>query len=143
MHQCALLCHLSHLLAMQHRYSEGQKFGKHIDDSVPIEGSPGHVTGYTLLVYLSGTPPQQQGPIDVTAPKATLNSSSSSSQAGGSKAKRQKQAAPAATSASSAAHPAVQINTNALQQLVGGETVFYEGGWVGGCERGLNCFALP
>lgn len=33
----------------------GQKFGKHIDDSVDIEGQPGHVTGYTLLVYLSGT----------------------------------------------------------------------------------------
>lgn len=37
------------------RYMVGQKFGKHIDDSVEIEGRPGHVTGYTLLVYLSGT----------------------------------------------------------------------------------------
>jgi hypothetical protein len=40
--------------AFGHRYTVGQKFGKHIDDSVDIEGQPGHVTGYTLLVYLSG-----------------------------------------------------------------------------------------
>lgn len=106
------------------RYSQGQKFGKHIDDSVEVEGAPGHVTGYTLLVYLSGGTQQQQGPIDVSAPKASPNSSSSS-QAGGSKAKRQKGAAAAAVSSSSSSSQPAQLNSNALQELVGGETVFY------------------
>lgn len=102
------------------RYTVGQKFGKHIDDSVEIEGAPGHVTGYTLLVYLSGQ--QQQGPVDVTAPKAAPISSSNSSAASSKANKRQKQgsAAPAVSSSQP-----VQVNTNALQNLVGGETVFY------------------
>lgn len=94
----------------------GQKFGRHIDDSVEVQ--PGQITGYTLLVYLSGTP-QQAGPID-TAPPPKTNSSSSSSQPGGSKSKRQKPTPAAAVSTQP-----VQVNTNALQQLVGGETVFY------------------
>lgn len=99
-----------------YRYSVGQKFGRHIDDSVEVQ--PGQITGYTLLVYLSGTP-QQAGPID-TAPPPKTNSSSSSSQPGGSKSKRQKPTPAAAVSTQP-----VQVNTNALQQLVGGETVFY------------------
>lgn len=100
----------------------GQKFGKHIDDSVEVQ--PGHVTGYTLLIYLSGTPQQQPGPIDTTVPTATTSSSSSAQARGGSgKAKKQKQG-PAAVSSSSSLQPA-QINTSALQQIVGGETVFY------------------
>lgn len=97
------------------RYSVGQKFGRHFDDSVEVQ--PGQVTGYTLLVYLSGTS-QQAGPID-TAPPPNTNSSSSSQQGGG-KSKRQKpNPAPAVST------QPVQVNTNALQQLVGGETVFY------------------
>jgi hypothetical protein len=34
------------------RYNEGQRFGKHIDESQSLED--GTVTGYTLLVYLNG-----------------------------------------------------------------------------------------
>jgi hypothetical protein len=93
---------------------------------VDVEGCPGHVTGYTLLVYLSGSPHQQPGPIDVSAPK-TSPISNSRSQAAGSKAKRQKGAIAAPVSSSS--HQPVQVNTNAVQELVGGETVFY-----GECE---------
>mgnify|MGYP001807094574 CR=1 FL=1 len=85
------------------------------------------MTGYTLLVYLSGSP-HQQGPLDVSAPKASPISNSSS-QAGGSKAKRQKGAT--AAPVSSSLQP-VQVNTNAVQDLVGGETVFY-----GECGYGL------
>jgi hypothetical protein len=71
-------------------------------------------------VYLSGQ--QQQGPVATLAPKATLTSNSGSGQSSGSNAKRQKQgsAAPAASSQQPA-----QINTSALQNLIGGETVFY------------------
>jgi hypothetical protein len=110
------------------RYSVLQKFGRHIDDSVEIQGSPGHVTGYTLLIYLSGSQ-QQPGPIDPLAPRAcATHSSSSPSSQPGSKAKRQKQQGPAAATAGSLQAP-TQINANAVQQLVGGETVFY-----GGCR---------
>lgn len=35
-----------------HRYVEGQRFGRHFDDSVDL--GAGHVTAFTLLVYLSG-----------------------------------------------------------------------------------------
>mmetsp|Transcript_27019 Transcript_27019/g.86833 ORF Transcript_27019/g.86833 Transcript_27019/m.86833 type:complete len:99 (-) Transcript_27019:1202-1498(-) len=35
-----------------YRYEKGQRFGKHIDEEVDLGG--GAVTGYTLLVYLSG-----------------------------------------------------------------------------------------
>jgi hypothetical protein len=71
---------------------------------------------------------QQQGPVDVTAPKATANSSSSSSSSssspsGGSKAKRQKQGS--ARAAAPVIQQPAQIDTSALQNLVGGETVFY------------------
>ena len=34
------------------RYSEGQRFGKHVDGSHPLPH--GCVTGYTLLIYLNG-----------------------------------------------------------------------------------------
>jgi hypothetical protein len=34
------------------RYRPGQKFGKHVDDSVLVPGLG--VTAYTLLIYLSG-----------------------------------------------------------------------------------------
>ena len=34
------------------RYVQGQRFGRHFDDSVDL--GQGHVTAYTLLVYLSG-----------------------------------------------------------------------------------------
>lgn len=105
------------------RYSVSQKFGRHIDDSVEIQGSPGHVTGYTLLIYLSG-PQQQPGPVDALAARAcATNSSSSPSSHAGSKAKRQKHQGPAAAAVGGVQAP--QIKTNAVQQLVGGETVFY------------------
>lgn len=35
-----------------YRYSEGQRFGKHVDGSHPLPD--GIVTGYTLLIYLNG-----------------------------------------------------------------------------------------
>lgn len=58
----------------------------------------------------------------MTAPQATANSSSRrSSPSGGSKAKRQKQGSVAAP----AVQQLAQIDTSALQNLVGGETVFY------------------
>lgn len=34
------------------RYSEGQRFGKHVDGRNDLPG--GRVTGYTLLIYLNG-----------------------------------------------------------------------------------------
>lgn len=34
------------------RYTKGQHFGRHIDETVELGG--GGVTGYTLLIYLSG-----------------------------------------------------------------------------------------
>lgn len=39
------------LFALFARYSPGQRFGKHIDESQDLPG--GRFTGYTLLVYLS------------------------------------------------------------------------------------------
>ena len=36
-----------------YRYSAGQRFGKHVDESVKFEG--GKETGYTLLIYLNGS----------------------------------------------------------------------------------------
>jgi hypothetical protein len=84
-------------------------------------------------VYLSGQ--QQQGPVDISAPKATLTSNSSSGKPAGSKAKRQKQGSEAP--AASSQQPA-QVNTSALQNLIGGETVFY-----GECARqGASPLAL-
>jgi predicted 2-oxoglutarate/Fe(II)-dependent dioxygenase YbiX len=37
-----------------YRYSPGQRFGRHVDDSVML---PTGQTGYTLLVYLNGSCP--------------------------------------------------------------------------------------
>eukprot|EP00210_Caulerpa_lentillifera_P005790 g5536.t1 len=37
-----------------YKYSKGQKFGRHVDDSVSFENSE---TKYTLLIYLSGSGP--------------------------------------------------------------------------------------
>jgi hypothetical protein len=98
------------------RYSRGQKFGKHVDDSVEV--APGQYTGYTLLVYLSG-------PLEGAAGSAGKGSKSgSSSQAAASSSSsssgKGKRKAPGA----GASQP-VPINTSAVQELVGGETVFY------------------
>lgn len=35
-----------------YRYTKGQRFGRHIDESAEV--SPGQWTAYTLLIYLSG-----------------------------------------------------------------------------------------
>ena len=35
-----------------HRYTKGQHFGRHIDESAEV--APGQWTAYTLLIYLSG-----------------------------------------------------------------------------------------
>ena len=40
------------MFAFHHRYGPGQRFGKHVDDSVNLEG--GISTEYTLLIYLTG-----------------------------------------------------------------------------------------
>lgn len=40
------------LVAHPHRYTEGQRFGRHIDESVDL--GDGSRTLYTLLIYLSG-----------------------------------------------------------------------------------------
>ncbi|CAI7899624.1 unnamed protein product [Closterium sp. NIES-53] len=42
-----------------YRYSRGQQFGAHIDESVTVAG--GGRTEYTLLVYLSGAPSTWEG----------------------------------------------------------------------------------
>ncbi|WIA33534.1 hypothetical protein OEZ86_006658 [Tetradesmus obliquus] len=98
-----------------YRYCRGQKFGKHIDDSVEV--APDQVTGYTLLIYLSGQLEAAAGAVS----KGSSSSSSSQEAAGSSsstgKAKRKVPGA--------AASQPVQINTSAVQELVGGETVFY------------------
>lgn len=44
------------------RYKAGQRFGRHIDESVDLGG--GKHTHYTLLIYLSGGP-QPKGKSDV------------------------------------------------------------------------------
>lgn len=42
------------MFALLHpRYGPGQRFGKHVDDSVDLGG--GISTEYTLLIYLTGT----------------------------------------------------------------------------------------
>lgn len=114
---CVLLC------CCGCRYTVGQKFGKHIDDSVEVEGATGCVTGYTLLIYLSGTPPSASGPIDVSAPKAPAPSSSRVKHQGQTAATKGRRQTPAPTAAT--AGPVVQPDTSAVQQLLGGETVFY------------------
>jgi hypothetical protein len=40
------------LFFLLYRYTEGQRFGRHIDESVDLGG--GSRTYYTLLIYLSG-----------------------------------------------------------------------------------------
>ena len=47
------------------RYGPGQRFGKHVDDSVDLGG--GIVTEYTLLIYLTGS-----GNLAVSKPKGKL-----------------------------------------------------------------------
>ena len=42
-----------------HRYQPGDKFGKHVDDSVTVGG---RASKYTLLVYLSGGEHQKRAP---------------------------------------------------------------------------------
>eukprot|EP00878_Enallax_costatus_P004211 GHUV01004441.1.p1 GENE.GHUV01004441.1~~GHUV01004441.1.p1 ORF type:complete len:263 (+),score=95.62 GHUV01004441.1:156-944(+) len=97
-----------------YRYSKGQKFGKHIDDSVEV--APGQFTGYTLLIYLSG-PLLGHG-----APVLSKGKNSSSAAANSSKGRQQGKRA-AATAANQAAVEAP--GTSAVQPLLGGETVFY------------------
>lgn len=95
------------------RYSRGQKFGRHIDDSVEI--APGQHTGYTLLVYLSGPLEGAAGTIS----KGSKSSCSSSQVAASSGSGKGKRKAPGA----GGSQP-MQI-TSSVQDLVGGETVFY------------------
>jgi hypothetical protein len=105
---CAVLCFCCC------RYCRGQKFGKHIDDSVEV--APGQHTGYTLLIYLSGPLEGAAGAVS----KGSKSSSSSNSPVAASSSSKGKRKAPGA----GASQP-VQINTSAVQELVGGETVFY------------------
>lgn len=44
------------------RYKVGQRFGRHIDESVDL--GDGKLTHYTLLIYLSGSP-QSKGKTDL------------------------------------------------------------------------------
>ncbi|GBF92159.1 2-oxoglutarate and Fe(II)-dependent oxygenase [Raphidocelis subcapitata] len=103
-----------------YRYRAGQKFGKHIDDSVEV--GPGRATRYTLLVYLSGQDP----------------SSSASSGSGAGDGARAAAAAPAAAAAAAggrpkrapagkhaAAAPPPPPCACAVQPLQGGQTIFY------------------
>ncbi|KAF6261049.1 oxidoreductase [Scenedesmus sp. NREL 46B-D3] len=94
-----------------YRYSRGQKFGRHIDDSVEV--APGQHTGYTLLVYLSGP---LEGAAGTTSKGSKSSCSSSQVAASSGKGKRK---APGA----GGSQP-MQI-TSSVQDLVGGETVFY------------------
>lgn len=57
---CSSSCHVSPLAQCEDtgsfvnfRYSAGQHFGRHIDESVDLED--GKRTHYTLLIYLSGS----------------------------------------------------------------------------------------
>lgn len=102
------------------------------------------MTGYTLLVYLSGQPQQPPGaPMDVlTPPAAAAAARGGAAAAGGGGAKgasskRLKQSGPAAAAAAApspthqqqggpAAAAAAPSSTSALQEVVGGETVFYD-----------------
>lgn len=49
-------------LWLHDRYGPGQRFGKHVDDSVDL--GEGIVTEYTLLIYLTGS-----GSVVVSKPK--------------------------------------------------------------------------
>jgi hypothetical protein len=79
--------------------------------------APGQVTGYTLLVYLSG---QLEGAAGTVSKRSKSSSSSSQAAASSSTGGKGKRKAPGAGTSQP-----VQINTSAVQELVGGETVFY------------------
>lgn len=89
----------------------GQKFGKHIDDSNDL--GQGRFTLYTLLIYLSGSQVSSSG------------SSSASSCGGGSRAGSVAKKGGAAAASKASSSRAATISKAAIQDLQGGETVFY------------------
>lgn len=107
------------------RYVQGQKFGKHIDDSVEV--APGQITLYTLLIYLSGS-----GSTTTTSTSSHSNSSSSSSTQTCTGSKGSSKSRSASKKASSAGCGSLMVPNaaqhrpaTAVQPLLGGETVFY------------------
>ncbi|XP_073020820.1 uncharacterized protein [Primulina eburnea] len=80
-----------------YRYTVGQQFGQHIDESVYL--GEGRRTYYTLLIYLSGTPGRTK-----------------------TKSKNDENGAPSKTKAKLKNNDSLQ---DSFDVLVGGETVFY------------------
>lgn len=109
-----------------YRYEKGQRFGKHIDESIDL--GDGRHTRFTLLIYLSGQLHQGQqrrsAPDDVRG-KGKQSKSSPSIKRGG----HSRQPPPSQQPAEHAsyAEPPAPSDSCAVQPLVGGETVFYGG----------------
>lgn len=119
-----------------YRYTAGQRFGRHVDDSVEL--GPGQCTGYTLLVYLSGMPttrPAIHSPTRLTIDSASSSPVSEPGQQAPRK-KRQPRGAAGISSKRPSGSGAGQVQDEVMplpvcalaeQELVGGETVFYGG----------------
>lgn len=112
----------------------GQRFGKHIDDSVEVEGMGS--TAYTLLVYLSGSPAGTATSESDAGGASTSGTGQTNGKGGAGKRKvregdqANKQAAKGAARAAAAEapnqpHQGPGIFTTAVQGLEGGETMFY------------------
>ncbi|KAF8058110.1 hypothetical protein HT031_005770 [Scenedesmus sp. PABB004] len=100
-----------------YRYTRGQRFGRHIDDSVEL--GQGRFTGYTLLIYLSGPLPGGGGAAAGGAAGASQAAAPAGKGGGGGKRGK------GGGGSGGAAPVPAQLDTSAVQQLVGGETVFY------------------
>jgi hypothetical protein len=127
-----------------YRYTPGQRFGKHIDESVDLED--GSHTRYTLLVYLSGSPAHANGAGDQRQSEqggsgGRNQHGSQQADGGGSHAhasdtkpsKRAKGSPAAGRHSKGSARVGNDRQdqqgpcTAAVQDLVGGETRFYDG----------------
>lgn len=98
-HHSSVTCPFFLLLTNRkcNRYTVGQRFGQHIDESVYL--GEGRRTYYTLLIYLSGTPGRTKA-----------------------KSKNDENGAPSKTKAKLKNNDSLQ---DSFDVLVGGETVFY------------------
>lgn len=126
------------ILLVACRYSRGQKFGKHVDDSVEV--APGQFTGYTVLIYLSGNVRSKNDSEQVTS------APSSSSSKRKSRPSQEKSSASAGQGAAAAVTGSLAGSSDAVQPLIGGETIFYgawacalAAGWVVACFSWYHC----
>ncbi len=95
-----------------YRYTPGQAFGKHIDESNEV--GPSLITLFTLLIYLSG---RSAGGQSSHSDSSAHHSTHSDSASGASKGRKGRQQL--------VTQPPTGSTTTAVQPLLGGETVFY------------------